>query len=115
MILDNPSRALQVVLGEATATTNCDIVACFAQATPDTFVPQTVALLTAGTTAVTLLQPPPRGMQFLVNEVRVFNNDTIAHLVTLQLLDGTVVRVIMRLTVPASGHFTYHPRVVPSP
>lgn len=109
MILDSTTRSLQVVLGEATVTTACDIVASYAKATVDTFVTATAMAATTGTTAVTVLAHPPYGSQYLVTELRVHNNDTIAHRVTLRLLDGVTARILLSQVIPANGDFLYTP------
>ena len=107
MILDTATRSLQIVLGEAQVTTACDIIACYAVTTASTFATATALAVSSGVTPVTTVAAPPSGSAYQVNEVRVFNNDTVPHQITLRLLDGAVVRVIQSLQIQALGHFVY--------
>jgi len=110
MILDSPTRSLQIVLGEAKTTNDCDIVVCYATAsTSGSFIPGLAHGASNGTTPVTALAAPLAGSQILVSEVRVYNNDTVVHQIVLRLHDGSTNRTILSLSVQAGGHFVYTP------
>jgi hypothetical protein len=111
MILDSSTRSLQIKLGEAMVTTHCDIVVCWAATSAAVFAPAADQTASNGTTAVTVVAGPTDGTVRQVSEVRLFNNDTVTHLVTLQLLDGAQVRIIRKLSVLTGEHFVYTPAV----
>lgn len=110
MILDSAFRSLQIVLGEAKTTTDCDITACYAATTAagtfQTFLQHEVS---NGTTPVTVLNAPAVGTQYICNEVRLHNNDTVTHTVTLRLLDGTTTRIVYTGVVASSADWSYTP------
>ncbi|HEX3574564.1 MAG TPA: hypothetical protein VHU42_08200, partial [Rhodopila sp.] len=115
MILDQPTRTLEIILGEAMATSNCDIVACYATSalasgtSGGTFTTAVAQAASNGTTAVTVVPAPAGGAQTQVNEVRVHNNDTISHRIMLRLNDGGTVRIVLAKTVSAGSDFLYSP------
>lgn len=108
-ILDTPTKSLRIVLGEAKGTLDCDILAFWGAQTSTGFVPVANDLVSNGTTAVTVVPAPGAGEQRQVNEVRLFNNDTITHNVTLQFDNGGTIRVIEAAPVLAGGEFLYTP------
>lgn len=112
MILDTHNRSLQIVLGEARATAASDVVACYAQANAaGSFVTTLNHTSTNGTTPVTIVPAPGVGLQFLVNEVRVHNNDSVTHTVILRLLDGATTRTVYTGSVAAGADWIYTPDV----
>lgn len=108
-ILDTPTKSLRIVLGEAKGTLDCDILAFWGAQTSTGFVPAANDLVSNGTTAVTVVPAPGAGEQRQVNEVRLFNNDTITHNVTLQFDNGGTIRVVEAAPVLAGGEFLYTP------
>lgn len=113
MILDTMTKVLQVVLAEAKTTNDCPIVSCYADynAGASTFGFGNQNINSNGTTAVAAVAAPPASVQRQVKELRLFNNDTVSHAVTLQLYDGTSTWIIApaKLTVPPNGSFIYTP------
>jgi hypothetical protein len=109
MILDTATRTLELVLGEAMATAACDFVACWADGTVSTFAPASGHGVSNGTTPVTAVAAPALTVQRQVNEVRLHNNDSVPHTVTLRLNDGGVTRVVLVQAVAAGGDFLYTP------
>lgn len=114
MILDTTSKSIQIVLGEASAMTNCDITASYTDSTNPILVGGSNDLTSSGTTAVTVVPPPPYGVtQRFVEEIRLYNNDTIAHTVILLLNDDSTLRVMMSQVVAAGANFLYTPAYLP--
>jgi hypothetical protein len=113
MNLDTATKVLQIVLGEAKTTNNCAVVSSYADfgLAAGTFVWGNQNVLTNGTTPVIVVTAPESGFQRQVKEVRLFNNDTVTHTVTLQLYDGTSTWIIAPglVSVPANGSFVYTP------
>lgn len=112
MILDTHNRSLQILLGEARATAASDVTACYAQAnSAGSFVTTLNHTSTNGTTPVTIVPAPGVGLQYLVNEVRVHNNDSVTHTVILRLLDGATTRIVYSGSVAAGADWVYTPEV----
>jgi hypothetical protein len=109
MILDSTLKSLQVLLGEPISTANCDVTASFGDYAGALFVPGASDTITNGTTAVTAVAAPGAGMQRLVNELRVFNNDTIAHDITLELNNNGTIRVVEAGTFASGESLVYTP------
>lgn len=113
MILDSTSKVLRIVLGENHVTNQCQCVSSWAEgAAPNIFNPGNTNILTNDTTAVIVVGAPSKaGYSRDVREVRVFNNDTITHTLTLQLFDGSATWIIApaKVSVPANGAFVYTP------
>ena len=109
MILDTTSKVLQIVLGEAKTTTDCDLTASWTDNTTTAFTPGSTLGASNGVTAVTLVAAPASSTQRDVFEVTLHNNDTVTHNVTLQVFDGTNTRIIMKQTILAGGDFRYPP------
>ena len=53
MILDTTSKVIQIVLGEAKTTTDCDISAAWADQTTTAFTPGSTLAVSNGTSIVT--------------------------------------------------------------
>ena len=113
MNLDATTKSLQIVLGEAKTTNNCTVVAAYADYSPSfsLFDLGNQNTLTNGTAPVTVVAAPFAQYQRQVKEIRLFNNDTVTHTVTLQLFDGTNTWIIAPsvVSVPANGSFVYTP------
>lgn len=112
MILDGITRTLEIVLGEAHATAAADITACYADGNATSFMPGAALSASAGTTPVAVVAAPPLGMQRQVSEVRLHNNDTVPHTVTLRVADAAGAgthAVILSGAVPPGGDFLYTP------
>lgn len=113
MNLDSITKELQIVLGEAKTTNDCDITASYADSSlPNNFVLGNQNEKSNGTTPVVVVAPPGNSVtQRQVKEVRLTNNDTVAHTVTFRLFDGTNAWAIGPLaqSIPANGAFVYTP------
>ena len=112
MILDATTKSLEIKLGEAVASTNCDVIACWGDYTATTFTPGETGTVTNGVTAVAAAAAPAASTQRLVQEVTVYNADTIAHLVILQVHDtagGGTVRVFRRRVLAPLEDWSYSP------
>jgi hypothetical protein len=110
VILDQYTRSLEIVLGEAHTTRPCDVICCYATSSSTAFQPALVMGHTNGTTAVTLLAGTISGAQ-IIQEVRLWNNDTVTHNVTLRVNDGTTTIIIKAASVSAGDGFLYAPTV----
>lgn len=113
MNLDSTTKLLQIVLGEAKVTNDCDITASYGDFDGNNFTLGANTAHSNGTTPVIVVAAPGFDIERQVKEIRLFNNDTVPHTVTLQLFDGTSTWVVgTALTptpVPAGGGFVYTP------
>lgn len=112
MNLVETTQELRIVLAEAKTTTDCDITASYADYNVNNFTLGLNALHSNGTTPVVVVAAPAFETERQVKEIRLFNNDTVAHTVTLQLFDGTTVWVVApgKVLVPPNGAFIYTPQ-----
>lgn len=109
MNLDS-TKTLEIVLGEAMTTSDCDVTASFANATTNIFNLGEQNTKTDGTTPVTVVNAPPGGLVCQVKEIRCFNSDTVPHNVTLQLFDGTDTWIVDQSGVIQPGRsYVYTP------
>jgi hypothetical protein len=109
MNLTTTTQSLRIVLGEAKVTTDCDITAAWGDATVP-FVLGATQGTSNGTTPVTAVAAPASNVQRQVKEIRLHNNDTIAHTVTLQFdNNGTISILDGPVTVAVGGNYVYTP------
>jgi len=95
MILDATTKTIEVVLEGAITTNQLDVTAGYADSFPGGgFVPGEQDTSTNGATPVTAVSAPPANVQRMVNEIRVYNKDTVTHTVTIQLNNNGTRRVL---------------------
>jgi hypothetical protein len=113
MILDTTSKVLRIVLGENHTTNQCKCVSSWTEgAAPNIFNPGNTNILTNDTTPVIVVGAPSKAGRYRdAREVRVNNNDTVTHTITLQIYDGATAWPIApsNVSVPAGGAFVYTP------
>lgn len=109
MNLDTPTKILQIVLGEAKTTNDCPITTSYFDSVPGGFNLLNHNVLSNGVTVVTAVAAPGPNVERQVKEVRLVNTDTVSHLVTLQLFDGTNTWIIQSQTIAVNGLFLYTP------
>ena len=116
MNLDTTTKLLQIVLGEAKTTHDCNITSSWADSAVSSFTLGNTNTNSNGVTPVTVVGPPASLTQRQVKEVRLFNNDTVTHTVTLQLFDGANTWVISPAdqVVAPGGTFVYTPEATTS-
>lgn len=106
MILDSTVRKLQVVLSEAKTTNDCPVVSSWfdSGATPNG---GPSLINTNGVTAVDIVAAPASGYIRQVNEITVWNADTVAHGVTVRYNDNGTTFNIIKATLQAGETLTY--------
>ena len=110
MILDATTKTIEVVLEGAITTNQCDVTSGFADSYPGGgFLPGEQDTATNGATPVTAVSAPAANVQRMVNEVRVYNKDTVAHTITIQLNDNGTRRVLQKQTAAAGTVVLYAP------
>ena len=114
MILDATTKSIELLLGEATATTECDVTAGWGDYTASSFTPGSADTVSNGTTAVAVVAAPAASTQRLAMEITVHNADTVPHTVVLRLVSGANHRVFRRAVVEAGGDLSYVPAALPT-
>lgn len=106
MILDSTTRKLQVVLGEAHITNALAVVTSYfdSGATPSGGPSLSN---TNGTTAVDIVAAPASGYIRQVNELTVFNADTVTHNVTVRYNDNGTTYTIFKASLAPGYTLTY--------
>lgn len=116
MNLTSQTQSLQIVLGEAKTTSDCDITASWAEMTIGTMLLQNSALKSNGTSAVTVVSAPAHAQTWeQVKEVRLHNNDTVIHKVSVLLNVSGTTFIVLQSSVAAGGDFVYTPEVAAAP
>jgi hypothetical protein len=106
MILDNTTRKLQVVLGEAHTTNALPVVtAWFDSGIVPSGGPQLTN--TNGVTAVDIVAAPASGYIRQVNELTVFNADTVSHTVSVRYNDNGTTYIIQKVTLAPGETLNY--------
>jgi|GEM_PF-6492984 len=100
MILDTTSKVIEIILGEAKTTTDCDFNIDYADTVSgSTFVPGSSPGVTNGVTLVTALAAPAASAQRNVKFISVYNNDTVNHNVTVRSYDGANRRIYVKAAI----------------
>ena len=101
MILDNTSKTIQIVLGEAMTTTQPEYTTAYEDinVAGGTFVAGATDGSLNGVALVTVIAAPASSTQRRVKEISVYNSDTVNHAVTVQYYDGTNTELIVKTTI----------------
>ena len=107
MILDTTTRSIEILLGGAVTTNELPWVASYADHTDETFIPATGQGVSNGTTEVTVVSAPAASTQRQLKYLNIYNADTVTAVVTVQLDDTTINRIMMKVTLPAGYQLVY--------
>ena len=100
MLLDAINKSLEIMLGGAITANQLPFVAWYADLTTTTFAPAANDGVTNGVTAVTLVAAPGgAGIQRQVKMFSVYNADTAAATVIIQLNNNSTKRIIIKVTL----------------
>ena len=89
IILSTTSDVLRAVLLAAHTTNPLQMVASWRDVTTTAYTPGRSLAETNGPTPATLVASPGASTQRVIDHVSVYNADTVAHTLTMQLYDGT--------------------------
>lgn len=109
MILDTTSKVLEIILGGAKTTNDCEFTADYVDTqSGTTFAPAGTIGLSNGATLVTAVAAPAASTQRAVRAFTFYNADTVNTAVTVRIFDGTNRRriIVMTLTPGQSLVFT---------
>jgi hypothetical protein len=107
LILDNTTDSLEVLLGGAITTNQLDCTASFRETTTTTFEPRTSDTSTNGATAVTLVSAPSASTQRVIDDVSIFNIDTVNATVTIRYNRNGTFRLLFRATLSPGEKIQY--------
>lgn len=119
MILDTVNKVIEVILGEAKTTNDCEYTADFVDtANGLSFVPGATSGLTNGVTLITAVAAPGANLQRQVKALTIYNSDTVGHNVTVRLYDGTNRRRFITVALAVGQSLVFTPEagwsIVPS-
>ena len=115
MNLDSTAKSIQVVLAEVQTTTTCDVTASYIDNGSGISLPASNDTGTNGTTPVTAVGAPFENIERIVDEVLVYNKDTVPHFASISLITSGVKRVMQEGTIQAGDTLIYEaPAVQPS-
>lgn len=109
MTLNSTSKHLEIFLGGAIATNELQFSASYVDVNrnADTKIPGDSEGVTSGTTAITLISPPKPAEQRLIEGFFVYNSDTVAQTITIQINNGTDLRVLIDVTLNVADTLFY--------
>ena len=107
MNLDTTNKSLEVVLGGAATTNQLDFITSYADYNGTLFTPGANDGTTNDTTAVTIVSAPAASTYRTVKFISVYNNDTAAADVTIQLNNNSTTRVILTVTLSAGEQLVH--------
>lgn len=110
MILDTTSKVLEIVLGGAKVTNDCEFTADFVDTqNGSTFAPGGNIGLSNGVTLVTAVAAPAASTQRSVRAFTFFNADTVNTAATVRIFDGTNRRRIITVTLTPGQSLVFTP------
>jgi len=107
IILDATDQKIEFLLGGAVTTNELSWMTSYVDHTDETFVPASSNGVSSGATPVTLMAAPAASTQRQLKYVNIYNADTVAAVVTVQLDDNTVDRVLLKVTLQPGYQLTY--------
>jgi hypothetical protein len=96
LILDNVNRKIEIVLAGAITTNQLPFTASYVDITPTSFTPATNDGATNSTTVVIMAAAPASSTQRQLKFVNIYNADTVAATVTVQLNDNGTIRILVK-------------------
>lgn len=107
LILDATTKSIQAVIDGAPTSTNPVYVVSWADHTTSEFTPGSSTGSTNGSTPVTVVAAPVSGTARQVKLINVFNADTVAHTIILQINDNSTIRKLIAFTVESGETVLY--------
>ena len=107
MILDTTGKSIRVYLGGAKTTNELEWVSDWADHTTTALTPGATHGTTNGATPVAVVAAPASSTQRQCRFLNVYNSDTVAAIVTVELLDTATRRTLKRATLQAGDSLTY--------
>ena len=107
LILDATTKSLEVKLAGAVSANELPVTAHYTDITTTLYTPGSNDTQTNGATAVTIVAAPGASTQRHVESISVYNADTAAATVTIQLNNNSTLRIITKVTMQAGEQLFY--------
>lgn len=107
IILNNTGDTLQIVLATGRTTNDLDIISTFRDITTTTFTPNKQLSRSNGTNIVSFISSPSLNSQRVIDYISINNSDTINHLVTINLNDGSNSYTLLKTIISPNEKIEY--------
>ena len=107
LILDATTKSLEVKLAGAVSANELPVTAHYTDITTTLYTPGSNDTQTNGSTAATIVAAPAASTQRHVESISVYNADTAAATVTIQLNNNSTLRIITKVTLQPGETFFY--------
>jgi len=107
MILDATTKSIEIDLDGAVAANQLPVFVSYADHTASAFTPGASDTQTNNTTAVTIVAAPASATQRQVKNITVYNADTAAAVVTIQLNNDGTLRTLVKVTLDPGDTLIY--------
>lgn len=107
MLLGKSTQTLVVVLGEVKTTTDCDFSVAYVDTVKQAVVKNSQYGRTNGTTIVQILEAPPDNGSHDVEEITLYNADTVTHNFYVKVKDGANYYTVAKLQLTTLQHAIY--------
>jgi hypothetical protein len=107
LILDATTKSLEIDLAGAVSANELPVTAHYTDITTTLYTPGSNDTQTNGATAVTIVAAPAASTQRHVESISVYNADTAAATVTIQLNNNSTLRIITKVTLQAAEQLFY--------
>jgi len=107
LILDATTKSLEVRLAGAVSANQLPVTAHYTDITTTLYTPGSNDTQSNGATAVTIVAAPAASTQRHVESISVYNADTAAATVTIQLNNNSTLRIITKVTLQAAEQLFY--------
>jgi hypothetical protein len=107
IILDATNKSITLVMDVAATTTNPVAVVSYADITTTTFTPGEMDTASNGTTPVTIVTSPASSTQRQIKTIIFNNNDTIAHIVTVNYVNNASTRQLLSWALDVNETLIY--------
>lgn len=104
LALDATNKSIEAVMSAGVTTTAPTFAATYADSTSTNFIEAPNTGVLNGTTPVTVVAAPASSTRRLINEIIIFNKDSVPITVELHYIDGANTRTIWHGVIPANGH-----------
>lgn len=98
---------LQLILGAAHTTNPLDIVVKYRNDGVTTLTHERMLTNSNGTNDVNILTSPASGHTYLIDNISVFNNDTVLHTVTIKYDVSSAEKIVYKCDIASGGKIDY--------
>jgi hypothetical protein len=107
IILDATNKSIEIKLAAAITTNQLPWTSSYVDITTSAFTPAGTSGASNSTTAVTVAAAPAASTQRQLKLFNIFNNDTVAATVTVQLNDNSTIRILAKILLAVGDTLQY--------